>query len=305
MSVSDAPRRHQRGLVWTAALAALALGGPGMAASASGAVLIITGEFRMGDMDRLAGNQTLELLAGRDLRQMVLCSTVTTDANGAFTFFVPPQPACTDRGYNNGRGPVSLYIVWRGQQVGAVSTHFDPDAPRDKTIRALAYARFSPLPSVDPLGDLGDAPARMVARRFYGSVVTSDDRPVTTPVTVTVKNRGIPCGTTRTQADGRFMLDLATDPACACPTRTGGTHFPTFHFEVAGRVVLSRNLHMHYDAPQTMGKIEMITLRATVARQDERFNVDQRQGGLLRGSDQRQEDGTMRIAPVLPSSARD
>ena len=79
--------------------------------------------------------------------------------------YVPPHPLCTDRGYNNGGGPVSLYIVWRGQQVGAVSTHYDPDAPRDKRIRALAYARRAPLAGADPLGDLANPAALMVARR--------------------------------------------------------------------------------------------------------------------------------------------
>lgn len=161
----------------------------------------------------------------------------------------------------DGRGPVTFLIVWRGQQVGGVSTHHDPKATREKTVRTQAYARWAPLPNTDLLADLADPAPRLVARRFYGAVVTSADQPVATTVEVTVKNRGVVCGRARTQANGRFMLDLATDPACACPTRTGPTHHPDFTFEIQGRMVFGRNLHMHYDAPQTMGKIEFVTLR--------------------------------------------
>jgi hypothetical protein len=241
---------------------------PGHTAAASaraGAVpesLVISGEFRIGETDRTAGGETLQAIAGRDLRQMVLCSTTTTQDNGQFMMIITPgaPPPCSDRGHNGGRGPVAIYLVWRGQQVGGISTHYDPSAPRDKNVRALAYARFTPLANTDPLADLADRPL-MVARRFYGAVIARG-RAVTTPVVVAIRNRGVPCGQTRTQPDGRFMLDLATDPACACPAARGQTHHPDFTFTVEGREVHGRNLHMHYDAPQTMGKVEMITLVA-------------------------------------------
>jgi hypothetical protein len=101
----------------------------------------------------------------------------------------------------------------------------------------------------------------MVARRFYGTV-TAGDRPVQRPVEVVVKNRDVVCGRARTQAGGQFMLDLATDAACACPTTRGGSHHPDFTFFIGDRRVHGRNLHMHYDAPQTMGKIELLTIDA-------------------------------------------